>query len=135
MGLSFALYRVTLNLNIRAEKSDVEKVLAFVETTKHEATGYTIHCWRGISRSTAVAFGILFYFLRDEQKAARRLVEIRRIAMPLKRIVRFYDEIFGSNLARFGNTIYRARLELMKENLYNSKPVELNPVEEEEEDV
>lgn len=61
-------------------------------------TGFTIHCWRGISRSTAVAIGVIYMFFKDEEKAAGYLKEIRPYATPLPRIVKFWDEILGSNL-------------------------------------
>jgi predicted protein tyrosine phosphatase len=76
------------------QKSDIEAVIDFIERTKDSATGYTIHCWRGVSRSGAIAFGILFYFLRDEMKASDTLVSLRRQVMPHKQICQWYDENF-----------------------------------------
>lgn len=96
---------------------DITKILSFVERTKDEATGYTIHCWRGISRSTAVGFGILQYFLNDEKEAADRLIKVRRNTMPLKLIVQLFDKALGSNLAAFNETVYKAGIEAMRRDL------------------
>lgn len=98
-------------------KSDILKIIDFVEKTKDEATGYTIHCWRGISRSTAVGFGILQYFLNDENEASKQLISVRRKAMPLKLIVELFDKEFGSNLAQFNKTVYKARINAMRKEL------------------
>jgi hypothetical protein len=41
-------------------KKDVKKVIRFFEKEVDNATGFTVHCWRGIARSTAVALGLLY---------------------------------------------------------------------------
>lgn len=45
---------------ILVSKDDIIKVIDFYNSTKNDANGYTIHCWQGISRSTAVALGLLY---------------------------------------------------------------------------
>jgi predicted protein tyrosine phosphatase len=95
----------------------IESVMRYVESTEKDADGYTIHCWRGISRSTAIAFGLLYYFIGDEQSAAEKLVSIRREAMPLRLILELYDRLFNSNLSDMHSTIYRARMLAMKKEL------------------
>lgn len=111
-------------------KSDIEQVLDFIEKTKHSATGYTIHCWRGISRSAAVGLGILQYFMKNEKEAVRKLVSVRRAAMPLKLIIRYYDEIMGSNLSDSNNSVIKARIEAMKKEFYSKKYAELEELDE-----
>jgi predicted protein tyrosine phosphatase len=97
-------------------KRDVRKVIRYVKRTRDEASGYTIHCWRGISRSTAVALGVLYMLRGDEQAAATELAGIRRHAMPLARIVGYFDSVLGSNLADQAETLRQAQLaELRKE--------------------
>ena len=99
------------------ERNDIENILQFVEETQDLATGYTIHCWRGIARSTSIALGLFQYFLKDEQAASEALIGIRRNAMPLKRAVLFFDKVLDSNLADFKNTVFRARMKAMREEL------------------
>ena len=46
------------------EPRDVKGVIEFFRMTALEATGYTLHCWQGISRSPAVALGLLYLLHR-----------------------------------------------------------------------
>ena len=102
-------------------KSDIEQVLEFVKRTEHDATGYTIHCWRGISRSAAVGLGILQYFMKDEIKAAETLVAVRRNAMPLKLIIKYFDDAIGSNLSDPANSVIRARIKAVRKEVLSRK--------------
>ena len=106
------------------KKKDVKRVIKFFEKTKYEATGYNIHCWQGVSRSTAVALILLYLIYEDEGKASKKLVEIRRQAMPNKLIVTLFDEMYNTNLGNFSETVYKHRIEAMKEEILNSLPVE-----------
>jgi len=46
-------------------KKDIRRIIRYYEKIRSEASGYTIHCWRGISRSTAAAFGLFYMHYRD----------------------------------------------------------------------
>jgi len=95
-------------------KKDVRQAINFFNRTKDHATGYTIHCWRGISRSTAIALGYLFMIYGDEQKAAEELFKSRSEAGPHMGIVKYYDQILGSHLHEINKKIRDMRLEEMK---------------------
>lgn len=97
-----------------AEYSDAEKVINFIKSTEKESTGYTIHCWQGISRAPAVALGILQYFNHDEYIASHELVRIRYNAMPLQLLVQHFDTLLGSNLSKYNATIHRERLNVLR---------------------
>lgn len=83
---------------ILPQKRDLRKVLRFYRRTRANATGYTVHCRAGVHRSTAVGFALLFFEYRDEAAAAEKLLEIKPLPTPNRRMVRLTDEILGSNL-------------------------------------
>jgi len=99
------------------KRSDVHKVVRFFRHTAKQATGYTIHCWQGISRSPAVALGILYMITRSEQEAAKILLEIRPLAGPHQKIVKWFDEELGCNLTAVSNKIRNDRVERWKREL------------------
>jgi len=79
-------------------KNHVLQAIDFYNKTKNEATGYTVHCWRGVSRSAAIAVGILYLIHKNEKIVFEELLRIRPCAMPHKGIVKYYDDILGCNL-------------------------------------
>ena len=81
------------------ERRDVKGVIEFFRMTAMEATGYTLHCWQGISRSPAVALGLLYLLTGSEDEAAYHLKRVRPDARPHRRIVRLFDEQLGCRLA------------------------------------
>ncbi len=95
----YDINRVTL-----AEYKDIIKIYDFFERTIRDKslTGYTIHCRRGISRSAAVALGLIYLVIKNELQAVKYLLKIRPEAMPLPRILRFWDQILDSNLSESG---------------------------------
>lgn len=99
------------------DESDIDRILRFVEDNKGSATGFTIHCWRGIARSAAVAYGLFYTQCGDELKAAEQLISIRRNAMPLKLVLKLYDRKFNSSLSELNKTIYRARMKAMRREM------------------
>jgi predicted protein tyrosine phosphatase len=81
------------------ERRDVKGVIEFFRLTAAEATGYTLHCWQGISRSPAVALGLLYLLTGSEDEAAYHLKRIRPDARPHRKLVRLFDEQLGCRLA------------------------------------
>ena len=74
----------------------VERLLAFVRAWERESP-LVVHCWAGISRSTAAAF-IAACALRPERREddiARALRQASPIATPNRRLVAVADEILG----------------------------------------
>jgi len=74
----------------------VERVLAFAETWDGAAP-MLIHCWAGISRSTATAFTLACARNpeADEMAIAMRLRAASPTAFPNRRIVALADDILG----------------------------------------
>ena len=97
------------------EIGDVERVIAFVQraTRDPSLSGFTVHCWRGISRSTAVALGVIYMVVKDEERATKLLMKLRPQAMPHTGLVRMFDSALGSNLEPYRAKIHRYRLEQM----------------------
>lgn len=113
-----------------AQSDDIRKVRDFVSATinKSSCTGYTIHCWRGVSRSAAVALGILYMLYGSETEAVEHLQKIRPSAAPLPRILRFWDEISGSNLEEAGEWIRFNLYQQMQRDLAEDRGAETHEV-------
>jgi predicted protein tyrosine phosphatase len=76
----------------------VEELLAFARAWPREKP-LVIHCYAGISRSTAAAFIIACALSpdRDEAEIARALRQSSRSATPNRRLVQVADDILGRN--------------------------------------
>ena len=99
------------------QRSDVRRVIRFVRRTRGEATGYTLHCWRGSSRSPAVALGILYLITGSEHEAGRILRRIRPDAAPHRGIVRYFDAELGCDLTPVSDRIRQEWIEKMRREL------------------
>lgn len=76
--------------------ADAEKLIAFLESWQREAP-MLIHCWAGISRSTAAAYTALCMFRpnADEEGLAWELRRASPSATPNRLIVTLADEVLG----------------------------------------
>lgn len=76
----------------------VEQLLAFVRGWERTAP-MVIHCWAGISRSTASAFAAACALApeRDEAAIAQALRAASPMATPNRRIVAVADDLLGRN--------------------------------------
>jgi len=76
--------------------ADAEKMLAFFQSWQREAP-MLIHCWAGISRSTAAAFTALCMLrpTADEEELALELRRASPSATPNRLIVSLADDILG----------------------------------------
>jgi predicted protein tyrosine phosphatase len=76
----------------------VERLLTFVRSWKRD-TPMVIHCWAGISRSSAAAFTTVCALnpRRDEHEIAQAMRAASPTAQPNARIVRFADQLLGRN--------------------------------------
>ncbi len=99
------------------ERRDVERVIRFYRQTQDQASGYVVHCWGGISRSTAVALGLLFLACGSEDEAARQLVAIRPEAGPHRLILEFFDRLLGCHLAETGQIMREQRMDELRQTL------------------
>lgn len=84
---------------------DIKRVYRFYKRTHKKADGYTIHCWRGVSRSTAVALGLLYLIYQDEKTAGQKLQEIRPEANPHPGIVGYWDNVLNKNLSSINEEV------------------------------
>lgn len=75
----------------------VARILDFVSGWKGEASPLLIHCWAGISRSTASAYAAMcmLHPQRDEAELAAELRAHSPVATPNRRMVAFADEMLG----------------------------------------
>jgi predicted protein tyrosine phosphatase len=76
--------------------ADAERMLAFFQSWQREAP-MLIHCWAGISRSTAAAFTALCMLrpAADEEELALELRRASPSATPNRLIVSLADDILG----------------------------------------
>ena len=76
----------------------VEQVLTFVRSWDRRAP-MVVHCWAGISRSTASAFAAACALNphRDEIEIARQLRKASPAANPNRRLVELADQVLGRN--------------------------------------
>ena len=74
----------------------VETLIDFLKTRQGDDP-LLIHCWAGISRSTASAFTAmcLYHPDVDERRLARQLRSLSHVATPNRRIVTFADDILN----------------------------------------
>jgi len=99
---------------------DARRVVRFFERTRGWTDGWTIHCWAGVSRSAAVALGLLYLIHGDEARAAAELRRLRPIALPNRGLLRHFDALLGSRLAEASDGIRSARLAELKLELDDS---------------
>ncbi len=104
--------------------TDTEKLIEFIEGWD-QARPMLIHCWAGISRSTASAYTALC-MLRpsaDEEELAQELRAASPSATPNRLIVSYADALLGRNgrMSRAIEKIGRG------ENAYLGKPFILRP--------
>ena len=78
--------------------TDAEKLIGFIETWDQKQP-MLIHCWAGISRSTAAAYitTCLLNPERDEAEIANTLRAASPSATPNARLISVADEILGRN--------------------------------------
>lgn len=77
---------------------DVEKIINYFNKTKNIATGYTIHCHAGISRSVAVGIALLYMITKSEEKSLQIFYEIKKLGLPNKKLIELFDKVLDSNL-------------------------------------
>jgi predicted protein tyrosine phosphatase len=107
---------------IAPARHHIEDMLAFARTWRREAP-FLVHCWAGISRSTAAAY-ILLCDIRgagQEQAIARELRTLAPHAQPNRLMIQHADQILG----RSGRMI--AAVEAMGEAriVLEAEPVEI----------
>lgn len=94
-------------------KEFVEEIISYFDSLIEETrpVHLLVHCYTGISRSTAAALVALYRMYGDEKKALIELLKVRPASYPNKLIIKYADEIMGSKLAEL----------LVKERIWNVK--------------
>ena len=112
-NFGFSIYS-TLEGKILPSKQKVEELIEFFQLvfSSFESPAILIHCHQGISRSVASGLIALYLYYKDENLAAQKLVEIRPQAMPNGSVVRYADEILGTNLFAHAKEISANRIAL-----------------------
>jgi anti-anti-sigma factor len=98
-------------------RSDVKRLIRFFRATKDHASGYTIHCWQGVSRSTAVALAFLYMMTGSEEQAKSQLQTIRPEAGPHQRLLLWFDQELGTHLNEVAAEMRRERFDRWKAEL------------------
>lgn len=82
---------------------DISKLIDIFEDliNSENQINLLIHCHAGISRSTAAAYILMYMLYKDKQKALTALIGARRVASPNLLILKYADEIFGTDLTPF----------------------------------
>ncbi len=91
-----------------AEMRDIVNLIDFLRKIAPEDT-VLFHCNAGLSRSTAAA--LLLFYLRDEDetRAKSRLLAIKPKSLPNRLMIRYADELLGTELERVCAEIYDSR--------------------------
>jgi len=86
-----------LDGHVAPDATHVEDLLQFVRGWDHRSAPLVVHCWAGISRSTAAAFVSVCALRpeRDEQEIAWAIRRASPTATPNSRIVSFADALLG----------------------------------------
>lgn len=101
------------------EIQDAKAVINFYNKTKNIATGYTIHCWQGVSRSTATAMAILYLDGVKEEILKEVLLSIRPEASPHSLLTSFFDQILNTRLSKIGSEIREEKIKKWEIELRN----------------
>jgi len=96
------------------EEEDIIRLIEFYNNNKDRGHGFVIHCWQGISRSTAIALCILYLKYRSEVKAKNELLSIRPEARPHLLITQLFDRVMKCNLTQVAQEIRSEVLEKLK---------------------
>ena len=115
--------------------ADVKKIIRFYQATKTEATGYTINCYAGVHRSTAVALMILYMMTGSEEEAARLLNTTKALPLPNRKLVQLFDKRMKTNLAEATEVMWQNLDRFLSNELFidgDDYLVELPVIEEEE---
>lgn len=82
--------------DIRAVRRFAEEWVAAVQRGESQA-GLVVHCFAGVSRSSAIALVPLLLYYQDGLTAAERLFEVNRWADPNTHVVHLIEESYRLN--------------------------------------
>ena len=105
-------------------EDDASRIVEFVTRTRRIATGYTLHCWGGHSRSTAAGLAVIYMLVGSEERAADYLLKVRPDPRPSPNttLLRHFDKILGSQLLPIGQRLQAEYQELLRKELTDFFP-------------
>jgi predicted protein tyrosine phosphatase len=106
---------------ILPRKEDVLAIADFIVKTKARSSGYTIHCHSGVARSTATALIVIYMLCGSEEMAARMLMKLRPQAIPHRSMVRYFDELAGTDLSKYRKVIFDYQARRLVNGKYRKK--------------
>jgi predicted protein tyrosine phosphatase len=80
-------------MNGPVESDIIELIEFFKEALSEEDTYFLIHCWQGISRSTAAGLILLEMYHKDKEKAREELFKLVPSAWPNGRMIKLANKI------------------------------------------
>ena len=99
------------------KKSHIRKVVRFYNKTKDLADGYTIHCYAGVHRSVAVGLILLYLMTGSESEAKEKLLKIKGLPLPNKRMIDIFDHMFKTNLKKESDELWQRGLDFMSDKI------------------
>jgi predicted protein tyrosine phosphatase len=94
---------IDINPSLLPQKNHMYDLICYLQKLIHSEKKYNlgINCHAGISRSTAAGAIAWYMQERDPIIAMSRILEVRDIAWPNKRMLELAQEIFGGNLLEY----------------------------------
>lgn len=83
-----------------AHGAAILQVRGFFQKNRAAARTFFVTCPMGISRSTALALGLMYLESRDEREALEHLFSIQPQALPNLEVLTAWDGVLGSRLTR-----------------------------------
>ena len=80
------------------QPNHIKALIEFAKTIDDQSK-VLVHCWAGVSRSTASAYILLCEVLKDPVKAITEVVRVRKVAQPNTKMLAMYDEL-GAGFGR-----------------------------------
>jgi predicted protein tyrosine phosphatase len=115
----FSVYS-TIEDKVLPSKEKVKELIDFFQfvLSSFSNPSILIHCHQGVSRSTASGLIAFYLCYKNESLAAEKLLEIRPQAMPNGSVIRYADEILGTNLFLYSKEITENRIVLYQNILW-----------------
>ena len=110
---------------------DLNKVISFYNDSKYNYNRVIIHCWGGISRSTAMGLLVLFLIHKNVDIAIRELKKLQPYALPHAGILTMIDQLYETNFLEHRMEIIRCWKERIQKDLILAQSEGLEEVIEE----
>lgn len=82
----------------RPTRAIIRKIVKYYTRTSRIATGYSIHCHVGMSRSAAAALIGFYLMTLNEELAMKKFQELREMTSPNHRMLDLFDRMYHANL-------------------------------------